>query len=97
MSTNSTPYVLEISEPSGAGKTAVVLQLKDVLQDSVAIFFDEYDRHTLQPASFRDWVAEGADYNAWKTPSLTADLHALKRTESIQHLTCPHLCVHIQS
>ena len=85
MSSVSTPFVVGISGPSGAGKTAVVLRLKDLIPDSVAIFFDEYDEDTVHPESFRDWLVQGADYNAWKTPRLAADLGALKEWKDIQH------------
>jgi uridine kinase len=73
----SQPIVIGISGPSGGGKTTVTAHLVARLP-AVLISFDDYDHLTIHPASYQQWLAAGADYNAWQTPQLTADLQRLK-------------------
>ena len=63
----------------------MALRLAELLPDSTVILFDEYDGDTVHPESFRVWLLQGADYNAWKTARLAADLEALKEWKEIQH------------
>lgn len=72
-----------ISSPSGGGKTTVTRKVQELLPDSVAIFFDDYDLDTIHPSGLRQWLEEGANYNDWKTPRLTDDLGNLKSGKTI--------------
>jgi uridine kinase len=85
MSLGSTTEVLiiGISSPSGGGKTAITKRTTELLADSIAIHFDDYDFDTVHPESYRIWLERGADFNDWKTPRLTHDLSKLKAGESI--------------
>jgi hypothetical protein len=64
-------------------KTAIAKRTSELLEDSVAIYFDDYDFDTVHPESIRDWLETGHDYDNWKTPRLTHDLSRLKAGESI--------------
>ena len=83
MEKSAQPLVTGISSPSGGGKTAVTRRIVELLPDSVALFFDDYDFDTVHPESIRKWLEDGADYNAWKTPRLREDLKRLKGGEPI--------------
>ncbi len=73
-------FVLGISAISGGGKTVLVKHLAERLDESVVLSFDEYDEagHVTHPESFRRWLRDGADQNAWQAPRLAADLAQLK-------------------
>ena len=75
--------VIGISSPSGGGKTTLTRRVVELLPQAVAIFFDDYDFDTIHPESFRKWLEQGADYAAWKTPQLAADLQKLRDGQSI--------------
>lgn len=75
--------VIGISSPSGGGKTTIAKRVSELLANSVTISFDGYDFETVHPASYRRWLEEGADYNAWKTPKLSDDLRKIKEGKSI--------------
>jgi len=85
MSTSSTSdvIVVGISSPAGGGKTAMAKKTSELLEDSVAIHFDDYDFDTVHPDSYRKWLERGADFNDWKTPRLRHDLSKLKAGETI--------------
>jgi uridine kinase len=76
-------FVVGSSSPSGGGKTTVVSKVAEVLRDAVVITFDDYDGSNMHPTSYRHWLAEGADYNAWHTPRLAEDLKRLKHKQEI--------------
>ena len=76
-------FVTGISSPSGGGKTAVAKRVSELLPDAVTLFFDDYEPDTVHPASIRQWLEEGANYNDWKTPKLKDDLTELKAGQAI--------------
>lgn len=83
-----TAFLVGVSSPSGGGKTTLVENLVTRLKSSVAVLFDEYDDAgtIVHPPSYRTWLAKGADYNAWQTPRLAADLEQLKAGLSVTSL-----------
>jgi uridine kinase len=81
----SSAQVIGPSGPSGGGKTTIVKRLAAMIPDSALIFFDDYDGSTVHPSSFRSWLDQGADYNAWKTPRLASDLRRLREGRPIEH------------
>ncbi|MCH8989817.1 MAG: hypothetical protein IIA92_13560 [Chloroflexi bacterium] len=83
---NKSGFVIGISSVSGGGKTAVAEKLTELLQDAVMLCFDDYDETTVHPEDLHTWLTSGADYNVWKTPSLTSDLHSLTTGN---HITSP--------
>ena len=72
------PFVIGISSISGGGKTATTKKLATLLSNSVTLYFDDYDDTNVHPENRQEWLQKGADYNAWKTPTLTKDLKTLK-------------------
>ena len=76
-------FVIGISAVSGGGKTAVAQKVSEILLGAVTIFFDDYDFDTVHPESYPKWLEEGANYNDWKTPKLSADLRKLKAGQPI--------------
>jgi uridine kinase len=77
--------VVGLSSPSGGGKTTIVKKLASVIPESTMISFNDYDGNTIQPSSFRSWLDQGADYNAWKTPRLASDLRRQREGRTIEH------------
>ena len=83
--------VICVSAPSGGGKTAIIRRMAQLVPNAVALYFDNYDDiadgSNIHPASLRQHISDGADYNAWQMPGLIRDLACLKRGESIQAVT----------
>lgn len=75
-------YVIAISSVSGGGKTTLVKKSAALLKGTT-LFFDDYASVSEYPSDFKQWVADGADVDEWKTPQFAQDLAALKRGESI--------------
>ena len=71
-----TCFVIAVSGPSGAGKSTVVRNLATRLDDTMALYFDDYEASSIYPDIAR-WLADGGDPNQFQTPQLSADLHAL--------------------
>ena len=77
--------IIGISAVTGGGKTAVALRLTEVLEDAVALYFDDYDDTNVHPDDLQRWFADGADYDAYETPLFTGHLQALKAGCSIRY------------
>ena len=77
--------VIGISAVGGGGKTAVARRLAEVLGDSVALHFDDYDDSNVHPKDLQRWFADGASYDAYETPVFTRHLQTLKSGQSICH------------
>lgn len=75
--------VIGISAVSGGGKTALTRRLAELLQDSAALFFDDYEESSIIPESFQTWFAERADYGAFKTPMFTDHIRSLKAGKAV--------------
>ena len=79
-------FVTGISSPSGGGKTVVSQRISELLPKSAVVCFDDYGQDIVSPDSYSSWLERGADYNEWKTPTLTRDLRKLKAGDAI---ACP--------
>ena len=77
--------VIGISAVGGGGKTVVTTRLAQVLGDSVALHFDDYDESNVHPDDLQRWFAQGACYDAYETPVFTRHLKTLKAGRSICH------------
>ena len=77
--------IIGISAVTGGGKTAVTPRLTEVLEDAVALHFDDYDDTNVHPDDLQRWFAAGADYDAYKTPVFTGHLEALKAGRSVHY------------
>jgi uridine kinase len=71
------PFVIGIAGPSGAGKSTAVRNLTQLLDDAVAMYFDDYEASSTYP-EMAQWLAEGADPNQFRTPQLSSDLRRLR-------------------
>ena len=69
------PLVIAIGSVSDGGKTTIVTQLLAQLQNSKALFFDDYDFEG--PDDVLKWVDRGADYDEWNLTPLIGDLEEL--------------------
>ncbi|WBL13128.1 hypothetical protein [Sutcliffiella sp. NC1] len=67
--------VISIAAVSGGGKTTITKQLKERLNKSIVLSFDDYDFDG--PKNIIDWVDKGANYNEWDLSPLIADLEKL--------------------
>jgi len=75
--------VIGISAVWGGGKTALTRRLAELLQDSVALYFDDYDESSVIPESFQSWFEDGADYEAFETPVFTDHIRSLKAGKAV--------------
>ncbi|MFG6149329.1 hypothetical protein [Halobacillus sp. B23F22_1] len=68
--------VIAIASVSGGGKTAITNELRKSLEDSEALFFDDYNFNGA-PDDLIQWVEQGLDYNQWNLRPLAADIKLL--------------------
>jgi uridine kinase len=81
---NSLPrFVIAISGTAGAGKTTLVKSVTDILDDAVALHFDDYKPVARYPTDMAKWVKEGKDLDAWEIPQLLDNLKALRNGKAI--------------
>jgi len=76
-------YVIAVSSVSGGGKTMVVKKLAEILADSVAIHFDDYETAETYPQNPLELVQNGVDFNVIKSPLLAEHLRLLKNGQSV--------------
>ncbi|MAT97400.1 MAG: hypothetical protein CL608_09685 [Anaerolineaceae bacterium] len=77
------PFVIGVSAIAGGGKSTLVKSLVQQLDNATSIQFDHYADDQTYPADIATWLKNGADYNAFNTPKLAADLQALCQGEPI--------------
>jgi uridine kinase len=65
-----------VSAAAGGGKSTLVRALGERIDGAVMVFFD--DHPVTMPANPLQWLAEGADFNEWKSDSLDAELTSLR-------------------
>jgi len=78
-------FVIAVSSISGGGKSTVVHKLIELLDDSVAIYFDDYETPDTYPENPTILLNRGADFNVIKSPLLAQHLHALKSGQPVIH------------
>jgi uridine kinase len=77
------PYVVAVSGISGSGKSSVIRRAVERLGDAVSIHFDDYASVSTFPENLQEWLAQGADVNAFRTPRLADDLRTLRAGAAI--------------
>lgn len=65
-----------VSAAAGGGKSTLVRALGERIDGAVMVFFD--DHPVTMPSNPLQWLAEGADFNEWKSDSLEAELASLR-------------------
>ena len=75
--TNNPSYVIALSGPSGAGKSTLLQELALRFGDAVTLRIDDYEATSIYPDTAQ-WLAEGADPNAFHTPQFIADVCTLR-------------------
>jgi uridine kinase len=79
-------YVVAISGPAGAGKSTLVRSVADSLGDATTLFYDDYSDIARWHPNVLDWIAEGADPDAWvHMPQFTADLEMLRNGQQVRN------------
>lgn len=76
-------FVTAVSGVSGAGKSSVVERAVELLGNATRLHFDDYRSVSTYPPDLKEWLAQGADLDRWKTPGLARDLRKLRSGESI--------------
>ena len=75
--TNEPSFVIALSGPSGAGKSTLLQELALHFEDAVTLQIDDYEATSIYPDTAQ-WLAEGADPNAFHTPQFIADICSLR-------------------
>ncbi len=76
--------IIAIAAVSGGGKTTVTSRLNQVLNNSSALYFDDYDLDG--PDNIMDWVERGANCNEWNLDPLISDLRRHATSENIEYI-----------
>ncbi|WP_096154173.1 MULTISPECIES: nucleoside/nucleotide kinase family protein [Bacillus] len=76
------PKIISIAAFSGGGKTTITKKLGSVLQDTQALFFDDYD-FKQAPVDLIKWVNQGADYNLWNLDPMIGDIESIKVSKEV--------------
>ena len=71
--TDKKPFVITIAAVAGGGKTTTTSRLAEILPNSKALYFDEYD-FDERPEDILKWVKNGGDPNEWTINPLINDL-----------------------
>lgn len=69
------PLVIAIGSVSGGGKTTITTHLKQQLENSQALFFDDFEFEG--PDDVLKWVDDGANVEEWNLTPLVTDLEEL--------------------
>jgi uridine kinase len=75
--TSEPSYVIALSGPSGAGKSTLIQELSLRFGSAVVLRIDDYEATSIYPDTAQ-WLADGADPNAFHSPQFVADLCALR-------------------
>lgn len=78
------PRVISIAAVSGGGKTTTTNQLLSKLDNTKALYFDDYEFE--DPDDICEWVEKGADYNEWYLLPLIKDIQTLLKDQSLNYI-----------
>jgi len=71
------PFVISVAAQSGGGKTTIVTTLKQRLDNSVVLFWDDYGDEVDPDCDINDVQ----DYNEWNTKPLAMDIERLQNEQ----------------
>lgn len=84
MAENNIRYLVGISGPPGAGKTALVQGLSVAMHDTTAIYMDSYQQMAQPfPEHVQRWLRQEAGVGEFQIPQLPEDLAALRSGAAI--------------
>lgn len=81
---NTKPKIIAIAAVSGGGKTTITSRLNQELNNSRAIYFDDYD--VEGPEDIIDWVERGADCNEWSLKPIITDVNNLLNSSDVRYI-----------
>lgn len=81
---NKIPKIIAIAAVAGGGKTTITSRLNEVLNNSKALYFDEYNFES--PDDIINWVEQGADCNEWNLEPLISDLGNFISSENTDYI-----------
>ena len=76
--------VIAISSISGGGKSTLGRKLAATLR-SAYLCFDDYLEDADYPEDIGRWIADGADFDEWRSPRFAETVATLKSGEPIRH------------
>lgn len=82
---NDKPFIVSISSISGGGKTTITKELCKKLNNSKALYFDEYE-FLKEPEDICKWVEGGSNPNEWDLSLLVKDIRKIKEDEGLDYL-----------
>ncbi|MCR2822245.1 hypothetical protein [Lederbergia panacisoli] len=79
------PMVISVAAVSGGGKTTITKELMKRLDNSKALYFDDYEFRE-SPADICKWVEDGADYNEWNLEPFTTDVCSILDDPTVNYI-----------
>lgn len=79
------PYVIAIASVSSGGKTTITKRLSELLSNSTAIYFDDYD-FKESPDDICRWIENGGNPNDWVLTPLIEDLQLLLSNNNYDYI-----------
>ncbi|MBS4196744.1 hypothetical protein KHA97_16965 [Bacillus sp. FJAT-49870] len=77
--------IISIAAISGGGKTTITNELQKRLDNSKALYFDDYEFEE-SPADICKWVEDGADYNEWNLEPLVTDIQLVLDDNTMEYI-----------
>lgn len=74
--------IIAVAAVPGGGKTYVVTRLKNSLNNSSLLHFDDYDIEG--PKDICEWIEKGADYNEWNLEPIVNDIEKILKDSKSQ-------------
>jgi uridine kinase len=79
------PFIISISGNSGGGKTTITKELSNQLNNSKALYFDNYE-YIKQPDNICEWVENGSDPSEWDLSLLVNDIKNIIKNDNVDYI-----------
>lgn len=77
--------IISVASVSGGGKTTIIKELNKKINNSRAIYFDDYNFEG-EIDDFNQWVINGANYNVWNLQPLKDDILKLIGEDEVKYI-----------